>query len=45
VDFTVTDAAKGSRGGITAFLVDQGTQGMSIPSVFITIGERAPYAV
>lgn len=48
-DFTivmaVTDPAKGSRGGITAFLVDQGTKGMSIPSVFNTIGEHAPYAV
>lgn len=41
----VTDPAKGSRGGITAFLVDQGTKGMSIPSVFNTIGEHAPYAV
>jgi (R)-benzylsuccinyl-CoA dehydrogenase len=41
----VTDQAKGSRGGITAFLVDQGTKGMSIPSVFNTIGEHAPYAV
>jgi (R)-benzylsuccinyl-CoA dehydrogenase len=41
----VTDAAKGSRGGITAFLVDQGTKGMSIPTVFSTIGEHAPYGV
>jgi len=41
----VTDPAKGSRGGITAFLVDKGSKGLSIPSVFNTIGEHAPYAV
>ena len=41
----VTDPAKGSRGGITAFLVDQGTKGLDIPSVFNTVGEHAPYAV
>ena len=41
----VTDPKKGSRGGITAFLVDKGTKGMSIPSVFNTMGEHAPYAV
>src|SRR5687768_11946262 len=41
----VTDPAKRSRGGMTAFLVDKGTQGVSIPSVFNTIGEHAPYAV
>src|SRR5690606_22803006 len=41
----VTDPSKGSRGGITAFLVDQGTKGLSIPSVFNTLGEHAPYAV
>ncbi len=41
----VTDPAKGSRGGITAFLVDQGTKGVSIPTVLNTIGEHAPYGV
>jgi (R)-benzylsuccinyl-CoA dehydrogenase len=41
----VTDPKKGSRGGMTAFLVDKDTKGMSIPSVFSTIGEHAPYAV
>jgi (R)-benzylsuccinyl-CoA dehydrogenase len=41
----VTDPAKGSRGGITAFLVDKGTKGMSIPTVLNTIGEHAPYGV
>lgn len=41
----VTDPAKGSRGGITAFVVDKGAKGLSIPSVFSTIGEHSPYAV
>jgi len=41
----VTDPEKGSRGGITAFLVDKGAKGLSIPSVFNTMGEHAPYAV
>lgn len=41
----VTDPQKGSRGGMTAFLVDKDAKGMSIPSVFNTIGEHAPYAV
>ncbi len=41
----VTDPAKGSRGGITAFLVDKGTKGVSVPTVLNTIGEYAPYGV
>lgn len=41
----VTDPKKGSRGGITAFLVDKGTKGMTIPSAFNMIGEFTPYAV
>lgn len=41
----VTDPKKGSRGGMTAFLVDKDTKGVTIPSVFSTIGEHAPYAV
>ena len=41
----VTDPAKGSRGGITAFLVDKDTKGLSIPTVLNTIGEHAPYGV
>ena len=41
----VTDPGKGTRGGMTAFLVDKDTRGMSIPSVFSTMGEHAPYAV
>jgi len=41
----VTDPAKGARGGITAFLVDQGTKGLSVPSVYNTMGQDAPYGV
>jgi len=41
----VTDQAKGSRGGINAFLVDNDTPGMSIPTVLNTIGEHGPYGV
>jgi (R)-benzylsuccinyl-CoA dehydrogenase len=41
----VTDAAKRARGGITAFLIDKDTKGVTIPSVFNTMGEHAPYAV
>jgi (R)-benzylsuccinyl-CoA dehydrogenase len=41
----VTDPGKGTRGGMTAFLVDKDTKGMSIPTVLNTIGEHAPYAV
>jgi (R)-benzylsuccinyl-CoA dehydrogenase len=41
----VTDPAKRARGGITAFLIDKGTAGVTMPSVFNTMGEHAPYAV
>lgn len=41
----VTDSSKGSRGGITAFLVDRGTPGVSIPSSYPMIGEYHPYEV
>lgn len=41
----VTDPAKGARGGMTAFLVDKGTPGVSIPSSYPMIGEYHPYAV
>jgi len=41
----VTDPAKRARGGMTAFLVDKGTPGLSIPSNFAMIGEYAPYAI
>jgi len=41
----VTDSTKGSRGGMTAFLVDRGTPGVSIPSSYPMIGEYHPYEV
>lgn len=41
----VTDKEKRSHGGMTAFLVDRGTPGVTIPTVFPMVGERAPYAV
>lgn len=41
----VTDAEKKSRGGMTAFLVDRDTPGMSIPASYPMIGEYHPYEV
>jgi len=41
----VTDPAKRARGGMTAFLVDKGTPGVSIPSSYPMIGEYHPYGV
>lgn len=41
----VTDPDKRARGGMTAFLVDKGTKGLSIPSSYPMIGEYHPYAV
>lgn len=41
----VTDPEKRARGGISAFLVDRGTPGVSIPTSFPMIGEMHPYAV
>lgn len=45
VVIAVTDAGKGRRGGMTAFLVDRDTPGVTIPSSFPMIGEYHPYAV
>lgn len=50
VDFMIvvalTDATKGTRGGMTAFLVDRETPGVSVPSDFAMIGGPFhPYAV
>src|SRR5690606_30791636 len=39
----VTDSSKDAREGITAFLVDKGTPGLSIPTSFPMIGEYHPY--
>ena len=42
----VSDPSKGPRNGMTAFLVDKGTPGVSIPSSYPTLsGEYHPYAV
>lgn len=41
----VTDPAKSSREGITAFLVDKGTPGLSVPTSYPMIGEYHPYEV
>jgi (R)-benzylsuccinyl-CoA dehydrogenase len=41
----VTDPAKGKRGGMTSFLVDRDTPGMSIPASYPMIGEYHPYQV
>lgn len=41
----VTDPAKKSRGGMTAFLLDRETPGVSIPTSYPTIGEFHPYQV
>ncbi len=42
----VTDQTAGKKASMTAFLVDKGTPGVSIPSTFATIaGEYHPYAV
>ena len=41
----VTDAQKKSRGGMTAFLVDRDTPGLSIPTSYPMIGEYHPYQV
>jgi (R)-benzylsuccinyl-CoA dehydrogenase len=41
----VTDAKKKTRGGMTSFLVDRGTPGVSIPASYPMIGEYHPYQV
>jgi (R)-benzylsuccinyl-CoA dehydrogenase len=42
---TVTDPERAARGGMTTFLVDTDTPGVSIPSTYPMIGEYAPNAV
>ncbi|AWB32708.1 acyl-CoA dehydrogenase family protein [Orrella marina] len=41
----VTDRKAGKKGAFTAFLVDQGTPGLSVPSSYPMIGEYHPYEV
>jgi (R)-benzylsuccinyl-CoA dehydrogenase len=45
ITIAVTDPAKKTRGGMTAFLVDKGTPGLSIPASYPMIGEYHPYQV
>ena len=42
---TVTDPDKGSRGGMTAFLLDRNQPGISVPTAYKMIGDYSPYAV
>jgi (R)-benzylsuccinyl-CoA dehydrogenase len=42
---TVTDPGKGSRGGMTAFLLDRNQPGISVPTAYKMIGDYSPYAV
>ena len=41
----VTDSAKKARGGMTAFLVDRDTPGLSVPVSYPMMGEYHPYQV
>ena len=43
VTIAVTDKEKGAKGGITAFIVDKDTPGLTIPSSYPTIGEWHPH--
>lgn len=45
ITLAVTDPEKGSRGGITAFLVDRHTPGLEVTRGMATIGEFHPYEV
>lgn len=42
---TVTDTAKGSRGGMTAFLLDAKQPGISVPTTYPMGGDYAPYGI
>jgi len=45
ITIALTDPTRKSRGGMTAFLVDKGTAGLSIPASYPMIGEYHPYQV
>ncbi|MFZ5671123.1 MAG: acyl-CoA dehydrogenase family protein [Pseudomonadota bacterium] len=45
VTMAVTDAAKGARGGISAFLVDRGTPGFNVLRAIPMIGGQTTYEV
>ena len=42
---TVTDPAKGARGGMTTFLLDAKQRGITVPTAYPMIGDYLPYAV
>ena len=42
---TVTDPAKGARGGMTTFLLDAKQRGISVPTSYPMIGDYQPYSV
>ncbi len=42
---TLTDPAKGSRGGMTTFLLDANQPGISVPTAHPTIGDYQPYDI
>ncbi len=42
---TVTDPAKGARGGMTTFLLDAKQRGITVPTAYPMIGDYVPYAV
>jgi (R)-benzylsuccinyl-CoA dehydrogenase len=42
---TVTDPAKGTRGGMTTFLLDAKQPGISVPASYPMIGDYQPYAI
>ena len=42
---TVTDPAKGSRGGMTTFLLDAKQCGITVPTAYPMIGDYQPYAI
>lgn len=41
----VTDPSRGAHGGMSAFLVDKGTPGLTVPTGYPMIGEYHPYEV
>jgi (R)-benzylsuccinyl-CoA dehydrogenase len=45
ITIAVTDPVRKARGGMTAFLVDRNTSGLTVPASFPMIGEYHPYEV
>jgi (R)-benzylsuccinyl-CoA dehydrogenase len=42
---TLTDPEKGTRGGMTTFLLDAKQPGISVPSAYPTVGDYQPYEI